>query len=438
MAAEASKAKHNHHNYSYFIHRTTVDVHMSPWLSAGTHSPHTPLQPKVVYASADAARSSGAHAHAELPRLPSILRTCDGARVVVVFGASVVVILGASGAVVVVVVVVVVGGFVVVVVVVVGGFVVVVVVVVGGFVVVVVVVVGGFVVVVVVVFSFFSPLAVTHTDGQQHRASNSRAYSRRHVIIVSVVVHWCGAYLHSEGHGEQQGRREVRQTHTQRAHHMRRGQQPGVHRTPHTTHDTHSNPRQQVHTHTDGRGRSKQERHTRLHRMHIRRERSVVSAPLTEGTQTHKNRCSAHSNPKGQSNNKKGKISPHTTRIVGPREVQPIFITRRSWFPLAVSLQHTPIHASVATNAAVAAYVTRRSKRGEFLWRPAVLPLVAAVVAVPFSLLVIDVFVNSSGCLAESNVKKQLFPWQSVDAFPVSSMSVLAGGVGRSLGSTRR
>ncbi|KAF5215754.1 hypothetical protein ECC02_011536 [Trypanosoma cruzi] len=31
---------------------------------------------------------------------------------------------------------------------------------------------------------------------------------------------------------------------------MRRGQQPGMHRTPHTTHDTHSNPRQQAHTHT--------------------------------------------------------------------------------------------------------------------------------------------------------------------------------------------
>ncbi|EKF98929.1 hypothetical protein TCSYLVIO_010167, partial [Trypanosoma cruzi] len=236
MAAEASKAKHNHHNYSYFIHRTTVEVYMSPWLSAGTHSPHTPLQPRVVYVSADAARSSGAHAHAELPRLPSILRILDGARVVVVFGVSVVVMLGASGAVVVVVVVVV------------GGFVVVVVVVVGGFVVVVVVVVGGFVVVVVVVFSTLA--SSLHTDGQQHRASTSRAYSRRHVIIVSVVIQSCGAYLHSEGHGEQQGRREVRQTHTQRANHMRRKQQPGMHRTPHTTHDTHSNPRQQAHTHT--------------------------------------------------------------------------------------------------------------------------------------------------------------------------------------------
>ncbi|RNC33995.1 hypothetical protein TcCL_Unassigned03257, partial [Trypanosoma cruzi] len=41
-------------------------------------------------------------------------------------------------------------------------------------------------------------------------------------------------------------------------------------------------------THTDGRGRSKQERHTRLHRMCMRRERSVVSAPHTEGAHTHK------------------------------------------------------------------------------------------------------------------------------------------------------
>ncbi|EAN84328.1 hypothetical protein Tc00.1047053508245.50 [Trypanosoma cruzi] len=96
--------------------------------------------------------------------------------------------------------------------------------------------------------------------------------------------------------------------HTQRAHHMRRGQQPGMHRTPHTTHDTHSNPRQQAHTHTalpqhqhtDGGGRSKQERHTRLHRMHTRRERSVVPAPLTEDTHTHKRGCSAHSNTKAK------------------------------------------------------------------------------------------------------------------------------------------
>ncbi|EKG08408.1 hypothetical protein TCSYLVIO_000445, partial [Trypanosoma cruzi] len=190
-------------------------------LGAGTHSPHTLLQPRAVYASADAASTSGAHTHAEPLRLPSILRILDGAWVVDTVGASVVVLLGAC----VVVVVVVVGACVVVVVVVVGGFVVVVVVVVGGFVVVVVVVVGGFVVVVVVVVweeASASGSSAAHTDGQQHRANTNRAHSRRHVIIVSVVVQWCGADLHSEGNGEQQGRREVQQTHTEGTPHEER------------------------------------------------------------------------------------------------------------------------------------------------------------------------------------------------------------------------
>ncbi|RNC53399.1 hypothetical protein TcCL_ESM09269 [Trypanosoma cruzi] len=88
-----------------YLHRTTVDAHKSPWLSAGTHSPHTLLQHTAVYASADTASSSGAHTHAKLLRLPSISRRRDGARVVVVVGASVVVVFGVSGAVVVVVVV---------------------------------------------------------------------------------------------------------------------------------------------------------------------------------------------------------------------------------------------------------------------------------------------------------------------------------------------
>ncbi|EKF28646.1 hypothetical protein MOQ_007599, partial [Trypanosoma cruzi marinkellei] len=225
-AAEANEAKNNHHNYSYFIHRTTVDVHTPPWLSAGTHSPHTPLQPRAVCASADTASSSGAHTHAELLRLPSILRRRDGAWVVVVVGASVVVVIGASGAVVVVVE--------------------------GACVVVVVVVVFGvrtsgdsssaisggdsslcdpFSTVLPVSASASvpvsesclkrgpssscdgggdelelvsaSPLSTAHTDGWMHRASTNRAHSIRHVvIIVSVVVQWCGADLHSEGHGE--------------------------------------------------------------------------------------------------------------------------------------------------------------------------------------------------------------------------------------------
>ncbi|EKF28268.1 hypothetical protein MOQ_007992, partial [Trypanosoma cruzi marinkellei] len=136
-------------------------------------------------------------------------------------------------------------------------------------------------------FVLLLPGATTHTDGQQHRASTNRAHSRRHVIIiVSVVVQWCGADLHSEGHGEQQGRREVRQTHTEGTPHEERAA-AGTH--------THAAPPQ--HQHTDGGGRSKQERHTRLHHVYIRKERSVMSAPLREGTHTHKKkRCGAHSN----------------------------------------------------------------------------------------------------------------------------------------------
>ncbi|KAF5222514.1 hypothetical protein ECC02_004319 [Trypanosoma cruzi] len=331
MAAEANKAKNNY-IFSYFIHQTTVDAHKSTRLSAGTHSLHALLYFTAVYASADTASSSGANTHAELLRLPSTSRRRDGARVVVVVGASAVVVVGAC-------VVVVVGAFVVVVVV--------------------VVVVGAFVVVVVVValdvctltdssFSLdgvdssfhnpwsptipfpspapglvwtcdseddelklgrlTSPVAAAHTDGQQHRASTNRAHSRRHVIIVSVVVQWCGADLHSEGHGEQQGRREVRQTHTEGTPHEERAAARhapyAAHHARHTLQSTaagtHTHTALPQHQHTDGRGRSKQERHTRLHRMHIRREPSVVSAALTEGTHTHKRRCSAHSNTKAK------------------------------------------------------------------------------------------------------------------------------------------
>ncbi|RNC32375.1 hypothetical protein TcCL_Unassigned05015, partial [Trypanosoma cruzi] len=142
-----------------------------------------------------------------------------------------------------------------------------------------------------------SSIAATHNNGQQHRASTSRAHSRRHVvIIVSVVVQWCGADLHSEGHGEQQGRREVRQTHTEGTPHEERA---AARHAPYAAHHARQTPRPQ-HQHTDGGGRSKQERHTRLHRMHTRRERSVVSATLTEGTHRHKRRCSAYSNTKAK------------------------------------------------------------------------------------------------------------------------------------------
>ncbi|EKG00689.1 hypothetical protein TCSYLVIO_008351, partial [Trypanosoma cruzi] len=290
--------------------------------------------------------AAGAHTHAELLRLPSISRRLEGARVVVVVGASVVVVLGAC---VVVVVVAVIGVFVVVVVAGAFGF---------SFCSVSATAfvcsacsllncpscscfllrlrcdssVSVTVPVVVSVCSFAlspffafckegvassesvdslgpsgfsnfgtepfpdlpvgSSLSATHTDGQQHRASTKRAHSRRHVVIVSVVVQWCGAVLHSEGHGEQQGDERCGR-HTQRAHHMR-GQQPRMHRTPHTTHNTHSNPRQQAHTHSPAATpthRWKREKQTgAAHKgpphAHIRRERSVVPAPLTEGTHT--------------------------------------------------------------------------------------------------------------------------------------------------------
>ncbi|EAN81066.1 hypothetical protein, conserved [Trypanosoma cruzi] len=45
---------------SCLAHRTTVDAHKSPRLSAGTHGPHTIPQPRVVYASAARKSSSGA------------------------------------------------------------------------------------------------------------------------------------------------------------------------------------------------------------------------------------------------------------------------------------------------------------------------------------------------------------------------------------------
>ncbi|KAF5218199.1 hypothetical protein ECC02_008848 [Trypanosoma cruzi] len=374
-AAEANKVKNNHHNHSYFIHRTTVDAHKSPRLSAGTHSPHTPPQPRVVYASADTASSSGAHTHAELLRLPSTSRRCDGARVEVVVGAAVVVL-----------VVVVVGAFVV------------------------VVVVFGFISVpafftsavsssglgalpglgAVAVFVFLasaSPIvffnapaldascgpseavplatpgvgfklpvccsvsaasvsfgapdsgaglvpapftpgsfgvvgfgvepltvpsspAITHTDGQQHRANTNRAHSRRHiVIIVSVVVQWCGAYLHSEGHGEQQGRREVRQTHTEGTPHEERAAARhapyAAHHARHTLQSTAAG----THTHTQ----PCRNTNTQMEEGEANRSGTQGSTACTYGEsgpsclhpsrrvrKPYKKRCSAHSNTKAK------------------------------------------------------------------------------------------------------------------------------------------
>ncbi|RNF05068.1 hypothetical protein TcG_11025, partial [Trypanosoma cruzi] len=110
--------------------------------------------------------------------------------------------------------------------------------------------------------------------------------------------------------------------------------------------------------------KAKQERHTRLHRMHIRRERSVVSTALTEGAHTTRGGA-AHTATQKQSNNKKER-SPHTTWIVGPREAQPIFITKTVQLPSAlVHIQRTPLHAGLATIAATARIRdNKKQKRG--------------------------------------------------------------------------
>ncbi|KAF5217070.1 hypothetical protein ECC02_010101 [Trypanosoma cruzi] len=206
--------------------------------------------------------------------------------------------------------------------------------------------------------------------------------------------------------------------HTQRAHHMRRGQQPGMHRTPHTTHDTHSNPRQQAHTHTQ----PCRSTNTQMEEGEANRSGTQGSTACTYGesgpscrqpsrrVHTHTRGGAARTATQKQINNKKKRRSPHTTWIVGPREVQPIFITTTIHLPSAfVHIQRTPLHAGLGTAAAAAhAKTRRRSKRGEVVWKTAVLLSMSAVVTVPFSLLVNDVVLNSSGCLTESDVEREL------------------------------
>ncbi|KAF5214967.1 hypothetical protein ECC02_011567 [Trypanosoma cruzi] len=144
---------------------------------------------------------------------------------------------------------------------------------------------------------------------------------------------------------------------------MRRGQQPGMHRTPHTTHNTHSNPRQQAHTHTHSPAattthRWKREKQTgAAHKAppHAHTARAVRRVGTPHGgyahTQEEVQRTQQH---KSKVTIKKER-SPHTTRIVGPREVQPIFITRKVQLPSAfVHIQRTPLYAGPATTAAAA------------------------------------------------------------------------------------
>ncbi|KAF5217412.1 hypothetical protein ECC02_009713 [Trypanosoma cruzi] len=155
--------------------------------------------------------------------------------------------------------------------------------------------------------------------------------------------------------------------HTQRAHHMRRGQQPGMHRTPHTTHDTHSNPRQQARTHTHTHTHSpaatpthrwKRDKQTgAAHKAppHAHTARAVRRVGTPHGKHAH-TQDAAHTATQKQRTNLKER-SPHTTWIVGPREVQPIFITKIIQFPLALlHIRRTPLHAGLGTTAAAAAH----------------------------------------------------------------------------------
>ncbi|ESS61891.1 hypothetical protein TCDM_10485 [Trypanosoma cruzi Dm28c] len=106
--------------------------------------------------------------------------------------------------------------------------------------------------------------------------------------------------------------------HTQRAHHTRRGQQPGMHRTPHTTHNTHSNPRQ-THTHTHSPAaapthRWKREKQTgAAHKAppHAHTARAVRRVGTPHGGYTHTRGGAAHTATQKQSNNKKGEILAH-------------------------------------------------------------------------------------------------------------------------------
>ncbi|EKF37645.1 hypothetical protein MOQ_002160 [Trypanosoma cruzi marinkellei] len=211
----------------------------------------------------------------------------------------------------------------------------------------------------------------------------------------------CGRHTHTEGktHAERAAARHAPYA----AHHAR-------HTLQYTATGTHTHTALPQHQHTDGGGRSKQERHTRLHRMHIRRERSAVPAPLTEGKHTHKRSCSAHSN-KSKVTIKKGRDprTPHELLVHGKRSQ---YSSQKQFSCLLVFLhiQRTTLHAGTATIAAAAVFMTIRSKRWDILWKTAVLLSLAAVVAVPLLFLVTGVVVNSSGCLTGSDVGGQLAP----------------------------
>ncbi|KAF5222513.1 hypothetical protein ECC02_004318 [Trypanosoma cruzi] len=144
---------------------------------------------------------------------------------------------------------------------------------------------------------------------------------------------------------------------------MRRGQQPGMHRTPHTTHDTHPIHGSR-HTHTQ----PCRNTNTQMEEGEANRSGTQGSTACTYGesgpsclhpsrrVRTHTRGGAAHTATQKQSNNEKEEIPAHTTWIVGPREVQPIFITKTIQLPSAfVHIQRTPLHAGTAIASAAAA-----------------------------------------------------------------------------------
>ncbi|EKF98038.1 hypothetical protein TCSYLVIO_011074, partial [Trypanosoma cruzi] len=79
---------------------------------------------------------------------------------------------------------------------------------------------------------------------------------------------------------------------------------------------------------------------------------------------THIRGGAAHTAAQKQSNNKKER-SPHTTWIVGPREVQPIFIVKTIQLRLVFAhIQRSTLHASTATIAAAAAHAKIGTRNG--------------------------------------------------------------------------
>ncbi|KAF5214647.1 hypothetical protein ECC02_012739 [Trypanosoma cruzi] len=161
--------------------------------------------------------------------------------------------------------------------------------------------------------------------------------------------------------------------HTQRAHHMRRGRQPGMHRTPHTTHDTHSNPRQQTHTHTQ----PCRNTNTQMEEVEANRSGTQGSTACTYGesgpscrhpsrrVRTHTRGGAAHTATQKQSNNNKKRdpLTPHGLLVHGKCS-QYSSHEQFSWLLASVHIQRTPLHASTVTTTATAAHANISARNG--------------------------------------------------------------------------